>query len=178
MAALASPTSPSSCFLPPHLLLHASTPSGLQQGERGLPLVLLRDGTPATGRGPQHNAILPGRKVATAAPADDTPTQGSGPHTNAVLEVRPRGGGELRLSDPPVQGDGPKINAVLEIKPRGGAPRRPTPPGGAGPKEGTGGRGGAIHAVARSTPQRPGSPAGGAGGNGGAVHAAPAASSS
>ncbi|KAF0897679.1 hypothetical protein E2562_000397 [Oryza meyeriana var. granulata] len=229
MAAMASPTSPSS-ILPAHLLLHASMSSSLQgllclspssdrqlavvaaaedrgaagvrDGERSLQLaaanVLMRD-TPRQGGGPHHNAVLPERKVAAgalgqAAPpvtlaAADGPRQGTGPQTNAVPQCKPRGG-ELRLltpqvslpaaaADPSRQGGGPKINAVVEVKPRGRALRRPTPPGGgAGPREGRGGRGGVIHAVADSTPQRPGAPAEGAGGNGGVVHAAAGAASS
>uniref|UniRef100_A0A0E0LRS9 Uncharacterized protein n=1 Tax=Oryza punctata TaxID=4537 RepID=A0A0E0LRS9_ORYPU len=180
-SALASPTSPStSTFLPAHLLrLHApSASSGLQLA--GANVLLRDDAPPETGRGPHHNAVLRQPPVMLAAAADP-PTPGGGPHHNAVPQRKPRGGGELRLpASPPVilaaaagtpeQGNGPKTNAVL---------RRPTPPGGAGPREGSGGRGGVIHAVVdASTPQKPGAPAEGAGGNGGAVHAAPAAAAS
>uniref|UniRef100_A0A0E0ARF9 Uncharacterized protein n=1 Tax=Oryza glumipatula TaxID=40148 RepID=A0A0E0ARF9_9ORYZ len=100
---------------------------------------------------------------------DDAPPEGGrGPHHNAVLLRQP----PVMLAaaaGTPEQGNGPKINAVL---------RRPTPPGGAGPREGSGGRGGVIHAVADSAPQRPGAPAEGAGGNGGDVHVAPAVATS
>ncbi|KAF0897680.1 hypothetical protein E2562_000398 [Oryza meyeriana var. granulata] len=197
MAAMAWPTSPSSeAFLPAaQLELH---------GDRSMLLAAANAwGSPRQVGGPKTNAILEVKpsgggelrlpappRVSFAAAASDTPRRGGGPKINAVFDVKPRGG-ELRLpapqmslmaaADAPRQGDGPKTNAVvLEVKARGGAGafRRPTPPGGAGPKEGSGGSGGVIHAVADYSPQRPGAPEEGAGGNGGAVHAAPAAAAS
>ncbi|KAG8046615.1 hypothetical protein GUJ93_ZPchr0008g12567 [Zizania palustris] len=75
---------------------------------------------------------------------------------------------------PPRKGKGGQLmtNAVLQVKPRGGARlRRPAPPGGAGPREGRGGSGGDVHAVADSGPKRPSSPAEGTGGSGGVVNA-------
>uniref|UniRef100_A0A0D3GWU5 Uncharacterized protein n=1 Tax=Oryza barthii TaxID=65489 RepID=A0A0D3GWU5_9ORYZ len=163
-------------------------------------------GTPEQGSGPHYNAVtqwkprggdqlrLPASPPVILAAAS-TPEQGNGPKTNAVLrrptprgdprrrrlraaEARRAGGGRRRQwwSCPCrpcccslFLSNGPKINAVL---------RRPTPPGGAGPREGSGGRGGVIHAIADSAPQRPGAPAEGAGGNGGDVHVAPAAATS
>uniref|UniRef100_A0A0D9X4W3 Uncharacterized protein n=1 Tax=Leersia perrieri TaxID=77586 RepID=A0A0D9X4W3_9ORYZ len=105
-------------------------------------------GTPVPGRGPQHNAVvLPERN-----------------NVAAVVRLP----ATAAAADTPMKGDGPKTNAVVvEMKLAGGAVKRPTPPG---PREGSGGGGGVIHAVvADSSPE-------GAGGNGGAiVHAACAA---
>ncbi|KAL5220299.1 hypothetical protein ABZP36_025012 [Zizania latifolia] len=137
MAAMASPTSPSSPFLPAHL----AAANALR-------------GPPRQGTGGQTNAVKPtGGPLRQPAPAAVS---------LAVALSLPR------------QGTGGQTNAVLEVKPRGGALRRPAPPGGAGPREGSGGRGGVVHAVtvAVSGPKRPSSPAEGTGGSGGVVHAA------
>ncbi|KAG8046616.1 hypothetical protein GUJ93_ZPchr0008g12530 [Zizania palustris] len=138
MAAMASPTSPSSPFLPAHLLLHRSPSADTMQ------LAVAAAGAEEEAAGVVH-----GEFVVAAA--------------NALRRGPPRKGK-----------GGQQTNAVLQVKPRGGAPRRPAPPGGAGPREGRGGRGGAVHAVtvAVSGPKRPSSPAEGTGGSGGVVNAA------
>ncbi|KAL5219957.1 hypothetical protein ABZP36_024670 [Zizania latifolia] len=225
MAAMASPTSPSSPFLPPHLLLRVSSPT-LQDlllhrspstDTRQLPSQLqlavaaaaeeeeaagvhgefvaaenaLRRGPPRKGRGGQTNAVKPtGGPLRQSSPAAvslavaplSLPRQGTGGQTNALKPT----GGPLRQPvaaaaatvilaaalSLPRQGTGGQTFAVLEGKPKGGALRRPAPPGGAGPREGIGGRGGVVHAVADSGPKRPSSPAEGTGGSGGIVNAA------
>ncbi|KAL5223364.1 hypothetical protein ABZP36_028077 [Zizania latifolia] len=206
MAAMASPTSPSSPFLPAHLLLHCSPstdtrqlPSQLQlavaaaaeeeeaagvHGEFVAAANALRRGPPRKGKVGQTNAVKPtGGQLRHPAPAAlSLPRQGTGGQTNALKPT----GGPLRQPvaaaaatvilaaalSLPRQGTGGQTFAVLEGKPKGGALRRPAPPGGAGPREGIGGRGGVVHAVADSGPKRPSSPAEGTGGSGGIVNAA------